>query len=148
MNMMTACCQRTKIRWGQVLRCQRYHTDKHKISCVHVRECIGYTELWPNAASCKFLSGTSSIYIWAAERLSRDSPTPICQSRVWQGTCRRSVDVTLQCTRPVESCQIGCHPVLGKQDEQDHESIQNIFHRHTGTGTRTFCSAVKAKSSL
>lgn len=133
-----------------MLRCQRYHTDKHKISCVHVHECIGYTELRPNAASL------SANFCQALPQFTfrplRGCLGTLRHPCVSLGCDRELADVMLtwcsQCTRPVESCQMGCHPVLGKQDEQDHESIQNIFHRRSGTGTGTFRSAVKAKSSL
>lgn len=115
MNMMTACCcQRTKRRWGQVQCCHRY-IHKHKISCAHTYECTGYTELRSNSLrSSPNVSYTSSFYIWADERRG------VRTCYVWlEALCRKLVF-------SVESCQVECHPILEKQDEQDHES--KTFH--------------------
>lgn len=136
MNMMTACCcQRTKRRQGRALCCQRYHVHKHKTSCAHMNT-LRIPEL-----RFKFTAviSTSIIHLiilhwgWWENFWGWVTSTPILRTtRVWQGIQRRYVDVRL-CVSAifwVESCQVGCHLILGEQDEQDHESSHNIS---TGT---------------
>lgn len=137
MNMMTACCQRTKKRWGQVfalsgilcrqaqslLCAQTWMQRTRQVQSnyeIHLRICVRH-----------FLNLHSRRGGFVVRFSLVDTPVSLeGVSRIW----RRYVDAALRRTRPRESCQMGCHPVFGNWMSRIVDPIsifQRCFlHRH------------------